>query len=106
MQRRISPGLPVSHRVRVRVETYAGYGGVEMPRRFYFDERCIEVAENLDQWQGTDYRYFKVMGEDGNLYILRVDDTCAEWELTLFQSTRPEETPLPPLPRKGPMPSA
>ena len=94
--------------MRVRVETYAGYGGVEMPRRFCFDERCIEVAENLDQWHGPDYRYFKVRGDDGNLYILRFDDMRAEWDLTLFQSGRAEESPVPPLPGKGrgPMPSA
>lgn len=70
--------------MRVRVETYAGYGGVEMPRRICFDERCIEVAENLDQWHGPDYRYFKVRGDDGNLYILRLDEVGAEWSLTLF----------------------
>ena len=79
--------------MHLRVETYAGHGGVEMPRRFYFDERGIEVAENLDQWQGADYRYFKVRGDDGNLYILRLDDAHAEWDLTLFQSARAQEMP-------------
>ena len=74
--------------MRVRVETFAGHGGVEMPRRIYFDERCIEVAENLDQWHGPDYLYFKLRGDDGNLYILRLDEDRAEWSLTLFQSTR------------------
>ncbi len=80
--------------MRVRVETYAGYGGVEMPRRFFFDERRIEVAENLDQWQGADYRYFKVKGDDGNLYILRVDDARGLWDLTLFQSGRARTAPM------------
>jgi hypothetical protein len=90
--------------VRVRVETYAGYGGVEMPRRFYFDERRIEVAENLDQWHGEDYRYFKVKGDDGNLYILRVDDARKAWNLTLFQ--RQEMPALPPAGKRRPPPSA
>jgi len=31
---------------------------------------------------GPDYCYFKVKGEDGNLYILRMDMGRAEWELT------------------------
>lgn len=92
--------------MRVRVETYAGHGGIEMPRRLCFDDRCIEVIENLDQWYGADYRYFKLKGDDGNLYILRADDAHGEWTLTLFQSSRPEETPSPPLPGKGQMPSA
>ena len=42
------------------VETYVGFGGVEMPRRFRFDGREIEVADNIDQWPGPDYRYFQV----------------------------------------------
>jgi hypothetical protein len=82
--------------MRIRVETYAGYGGVDMPRRFFFDERRIEVAENLDQWHGADYRYFKVKGDDGNIYILRVDDARSEWSLILFQTARAEEIPAQP----------
>ena len=81
--------------MRVRVETYSGYGGMEMPRRIYFDERRIDVAENLDQWHGPDYRYFKVKGDDGNLYILHLDEGRAEWSLTLFQRARAEDIPLP-----------
>jgi hypothetical protein len=87
--------------VQVRVETFAGHGGVEMPRRVYFDERCIEVVDNLDQWHGLDYRYFKLRGDDGNLYILRLDEPCAEWSLTLFESARLQKPPEPPLPRKA-----
>ena len=72
-----------------------------MPRRFHFDERCIEVTENLDQWHGPDYRYFKIRGNDGNIYILRLDEGRDEWSLTLFQSARAEEVPVPPLSGKG-----
>lgn len=76
--------------MHIRVETYIGHGGIEMPSRFFFDGRGVEVAENLDQWHGASYRYFKVKGDDGNLYILRLDETRAEWDLTLFQSARAE----------------
>ena len=87
--------------MRVRVETYAGYSGVEMPCRIYFDERCIEVAETLDQWHGPDYRYFKVTCDDGNLYILRLDEVGAEWSLTLFQRAPTEDLPVQPKAGKG-----
>ena len=33
---------------------------------------------------GPDYRYIKVRGYDG-LYILRFDETRAEWHLTMFK---------------------
>jgi len=72
--------------MRVLVETSAGHGGVEMPRRFRLDGREVEVTNNLDQWHGAQDRYFKLMGDDGNLYILRLDEGRAEWELILFQS--------------------
>ena len=46
------------------------------------------VLEALDQWYGPDYRYIKVRGYDGGLYILRFDEPHAEWALTMFVSAR------------------
>ena len=74
--------------MQVRVETYTGHGGVEMLRRFRLDGREIEVSDNLDQWHGPDHRYFKVKGDDGNLYVLRFDESRADWELIMFQSAQ------------------
>lgn len=59
-------------------------------KRFRLDGRHIEVIENLDRWCGRDYTYFKVGGDDGNLYILRQDETRDAWELIMFQR-RPAE---------------
>lgn len=76
--------------MRLQVESEAGYRGVEMPRRFHLDGRKVEVVENLDQWHGPDYRYFKVKGDDDNLYILRLDESRSEWDVTLFQRPHAE----------------
>ncbi len=76
--------------MRVEVESYPGYRGAEMVRRLRMDGRDIEIAENIDQWHGPGYRYHKVKGHDGNLYILRFDEDGAEWELTMFQSASAE----------------
>jgi hypothetical protein len=72
--------------MEVSVETYMGPGGVEMLRRFHLDGREIEVSDNLDQWHGADYCYFKVKDEDGNVYVLRHDEGRADWYLIMFQS--------------------
>jgi hypothetical protein len=85
--------------LHIRVETYIGHSGIEMPRRFFFDRRGVEVAGNLDQWYGPSYRYFKVKGDDDNLYILRLDENRAEWDLILFQSARAEDSS--PQPKAG-----
>jgi hypothetical protein len=77
--------------MRVHVERDAGDINVEKLTRLRFDGRCVEVVENLDQWFGPDYAYFKVRGDDGNLYILRLDEAQDAWELTMFQSP-PAET--------------
>ena len=74
--------------MRIHVKTDIGYRGIEMPRQFHLDGREVEVIENVDQWQGCDYRYFKVKGDDGNLYILRFNEGRADWELTMFQNPR------------------
>ena len=70
--------------MKVQVEPCAGHLGLEMPTRFRFGRREVEIVEIIDQWYGPDYCYFKIKGNDGNLYILRVDESRAEWELTMF----------------------
>jgi len=76
--------------MRISVDTFTGHGGVEMPQRFSLDGRHVDVTDNLDQWHGAADRYFKVMGSDGNTYILRLDEGQAEWELIMFQSPKSE----------------
>lgn len=68
----------------VRVECRAGYRGDETPVRFYLGTRRVEVAEALDRWLAPGHRYFKVLGDDGDTYILRHDTGADRWELTLF----------------------
>ena len=71
--------------LQVKVEREAGPFG-ETLKRFHLDGRQVEIAENIDRWPGAGYCYFKVKGDDGNLYILRLDEERAEWELTMFQA--------------------
>jgi len=71
--------------MRIQVECARDAHGDESPIRLGFDGRSVAVAEVLDRWPGRDYRYFKMKGEDGALYILRHDEARAEWELTLFE---------------------
>jgi hypothetical protein len=66
------------------VECYAGYRGEQTPRRFILLSHCFEVDELLDCWLGPDHRYFKVLADDGGVYILRHDTRHDSWELTMF----------------------
>lgn len=76
------------HAMQVQVETYVDEGSAEKLRRFHLDSRVVEVAENIDEWYGADYRYVKIKGSDGNVYILRHNEIRAEWELTMYRHSQ------------------
>jgi hypothetical protein len=82
------PGL-----MEIRVETYLGHRGMVMPQGFELGVRRVGVVDTLDQWFGPDYRYIKVKGDDGSLYILRVHDTHLTWQLTMLASARAQTVP-------------
>jgi hypothetical protein len=64
------------------VECYADHKGEQTPRLMNVDGRKVFVQEVLDTWMGPDHRYFKVKGDDGDVYIIRQDTTSDVWELT------------------------
>lgn len=70
----------------IRVECYEGYRGQERPRRLMFGRRQVAVVEIVDRWLDPEHRYFKVLGDDDGLYIIRYDVPDDRWELTLFDS--------------------
>ena len=71
--------------MNIRVECYAGYRGEETPRRFRLGRRGVEIQTVLDRWLAPDHRYFKVLGDDNAIYILRHDVAAWEWELIFFK---------------------
>jgi hypothetical protein len=81
-----SPRLAYHHEVTVRVECYAGHRGEETPRALIIDDRRIEVVDVIDRWLAPNHRYFKLMGDDGDLYIVRHDPAADTWELTMFKA--------------------
>lgn len=72
----------------VRVECDTDLNGEVTPRRFFFDDRGVAVREVLDQWAGQDYRYFKLLGSDEALYILRHDESKGEWQMVMYAAEK------------------
>ena len=70
----------------IKVKCHAGYRGEELPRRLIFGEREVVVEEIQDRWLAPDHRYFKVIGDDESLYIIRHDANSNQWELTLYRT--------------------
>ena len=70
----------------LQVDTRQDERGEPVPTRFRLGRRPIEVVAVLDRWPGPDYRYFKLLGDDGGTYILRQDLGTNRWELILFDA--------------------
>jgi len=77
----------------LQVECYSGAKADERPVRFRLDDTVFFIEEVLDQWYGPDDTFFKVRADDGNLYILRRDQSIPEgtWSLTSFRRLEREE---------------
>ena len=84
--------------MELHVECYAGYKGDQRPRLFFMDGRPYEVRVLLDTWYGPDDEYFRVLADDGNIYVLRHRHTenADAWSLEAFRradSSTPESNP-------------
>ena len=78
----------------LRVECYAGHRADTEPRRLFIGGREVAVTEVIDRWLDPLHRYFKLRGDDGGVYLVRQDTLSDQWELTLFDSGRRDETRL------------
>lgn len=78
---RLTPAAPME----IQVDCYAGYRGEETPRRIRIGSRTIAVREVVDRWLAPAHRYFKVLGHDGALYLVRHDPYKGCWELVYFK---------------------
>ena len=70
--------------MKIKVEFYSGHKGNEKPIRFVMGNRSIEVEEVVDRWYGENASYFRVLGNDENLYILKGPMAEGDWELVSF----------------------
>jgi len=77
--------------MKIRVDCYSGYRGEETPRRFWLEERLVQIIEVVDSWLDPEHRYFKVLGDDHSTYILRHDSVAFEWELTFYRREKTQK---------------
>ena len=81
----MKPGEPI---MQIKVECYAGYRGEETPRLIWFQSRKIKVKKTLDRWLDPNHRYFKILGDDDSIYIIRHDMNTSLWGLTFYQESK------------------
>ena len=71
--------------IKIIVKCDSGYRVDETPKSIQFDALIVEVKEILDRWISPDHRYFKVLGDDQAVYIIRQETATMQWELTYYK---------------------
>jgi hypothetical protein len=65
----------------ITVRTYAGYRADERPVEFSVDTDTLRVREIVDRWYDPDCNYFRVLADDGAVYLIRYDLDADGWQL-------------------------
>lgn len=67
---------------RVDVRCYSGYRADQRPVRFSLGGQTFQVVDVQDQWYSPSARYFRVRASDGDIYVLKHDETNDRWDLS------------------------
>ena len=70
--------------MQVKVETDMVSAGEEKPVGFVLGGRSIKIEEIKDRWYSPQGSYYRVLGADGNFYILKGPAEGDTWELVSF----------------------
>ncbi len=68
-----------TRREQIRVESYSGYKANERPTSFFLEGRRVGVLDVIDRWYGTEHDFFKVLGDDGRIYLLKWQRLVDKW---------------------------
>jgi len=71
----------------IKVIAYSGYKGNERPLAFIADDKRYEVRNILSRWAEPDKDFFKVIADDGKVYVLSWNRESDEWIIEKFLKT-------------------
>jgi len=64
---------------KIEVVAYSGYKANERPLHFILDGKRLEVEEITDRWYGMEHDHFKVVADDGKVYLLKWHRALDVW---------------------------
>ena len=70
-----------SREKHIEVRSYSGYKANERPLSFELGERNFQVKRIVERWFGEDHDYFKVLADDGGVYLLKWNRNLDRWSL-------------------------
>jgi hypothetical protein len=71
--------------IAIKVQTSSMPGKLENPVSFALRDRTFQVIEVADRWHGSDNAYYKIIADDGNLYVIKHDLEADAWELVQME---------------------
>ena len=72
----------------LRVQCHSGYRADERPVRFTLRGREFQVNDIDGEWYTPEAKYFRVVAQDRNFYVLRHDEVQDSWTLDAFHASR------------------
>ena len=70
-----------SREKHIEVTCYSGHKANERPLSFVLGERKLQVKRIVSRWFGQGHDYFKVLGDDGGVYLLKWHRNRDRWSL-------------------------
>jgi hypothetical protein len=67
---------------KAEVHCYSGYKANEKPVCFLLEGKKVDVKRIIDRWYGQEHDYFKVLGNDGLVYLLKWHREFDIWFVT------------------------
>ena len=71
--------ISMSH--SIEVVSYSGYKVNERPLYFFLEKRKLEVRKVTSSWYGEEDDWFRVLADDGRLYLIRWHRESDQWFL-------------------------
>ncbi len=68
---------------RIYVECYSGYTYAQEPRSFVVDEKRKTITDVRRRWREPRGPCFEVLADDGNVYLLKYDETADVWHVSV-----------------------
>lgn len=75
----------------IQVAAYSGYKANERPLSFVLEHKELAVVRVVDRWFGVEHDGFKVLAEDGKIYVIRWNRIQDVWLLVKIMD--PEHKP-------------
>jgi hypothetical protein len=60
-------------KMNIKVECYSGFKADERPLNFIIDDKRLKVKKIIKQWRTPENDCFKVLADDGQIFLLKHD---------------------------------